>query len=349
MSTFFKNFVDEIKDEDTNIAADGKSAAEFSGWIDTGCYILNAQLSGTIYGGVPNNKITAFAGESGTGKSFLVLGVVKTFLRNNPDAFVVYYDTEAAITKDMMESRGIDTTRVVISEPATIQQFRTKALKVLNAYIKTEENKRPPMMMVLDSLGMLSSDKELTDTAEGKDTRDMTKAQLIRATFRVLTLKLAKAKVPMLLTAHTYQSVGAYIPTSVVSGGGGLIYAASTIIMLSSKKDRDNEKHIVGNIIVMEQSKGRLAKRYSKVEAKLSYDTGLDQYYGLLDLAEKHGVIKKVSTRYEMPDGTKVFGKNINEEPEKYFTKEILELIDDAAKKEFLYGTTDDQIESEVE
>ena len=109
MSNFFRDLVDSIKDENTVIAADGSSSAEFSDFIDTGSYMLNAVLSGSIYGGVPDNKITAFAGESATGKSYFVLGVVKSFLDSDKTAGVVYYDTEAAITRDMMESRGIDT------------------------------------------------------------------------------------------------------------------------------------------------------------------------------------------------------------------------------------------------
>jgi len=218
MTTFFKNLVEQIKDEDTNIVASGRGSAEYTGCIDTGSYILNAVLSGSIFGGVPNNKITAFAGESATGKTFFVLGIVKAFLDSNPDAGVMYYDTEAAVTKDMMEARGIDTHRVIVSEPDTIQKFRTHALKTLDYYEKSGD-KRPPFLMVLDSLGLLSSTKEMEDTAEGKETRDMTKAQIIKAAFRVLTLKLARAKVPLILTNHVSAAVGSYVPMNEISGG----------------------------------------------------------------------------------------------------------------------------------
>lgn len=99
MSDFFRNLAEEVKDIDTNILADGENAAEFSGYIDTGCYMLNAVLSGSIYGGVPNNKVTAFAGDPATGKTFFVLSAVRQFLDSNPKSGVVYYDTEAAVTK----------------------------------------------------------------------------------------------------------------------------------------------------------------------------------------------------------------------------------------------------------
>ncbi len=337
MSNFFSNLVEQLKDEDTKILADGGASAEFSGCIDTGSYALNALLSGSIYGGVPNNKVTAFAGESATGKTFFVLGVVKQFLDDNPKGGVIYFDTEAAVTKQMMESKGIDPKRVVISEPDTIQKFRHTALKIIDSYTAQKESERQPMMMVLDSMGQLSSTKEMEDTSEGKETKDMTKSQILKATFRVLNLKLAKIGVPLLVTNHVYDVVGAYIPTKEMSGGSGLKYTASTIVYLSKKKDKDGTE-VVGNIIKAKLQKSRFTKENASVEIRLTYSTGLDRYYGLLEIAEKYEIIKKVSTRYELPDGSKVFGKSINEEPEKYFTKEVLDKIDEACKKEFLYG-----------
>ena len=335
--SFFRDLVEEIKDEDTSIAADGTGSAEFGGFIDTGSYMLNAVVSGSIWGGVPDNKVTAFAGESATGKTFFVLGIVKSFLEQFPDGGVVYYDTEAAVTKGMMEDRGIDTSRVITSEPDTIQKFKTHALKMLEAYEKQPEDKRPRMMFVLDSLGLLSTTKEMEDSLEGKETRDMTKAQMIKAAFRVLTLKLAKVKVPMLVTNHVYEVVGSYVPTKEIGGGTGLKYAASTIAMLSKKKEKDGDE-IVGNIIKVKMYKSRLSKENQQASVLLTYSKGLDRHYGLLELAEKYGIFKKVSTRYELPSGDKVFGKNINEDPEKYFTEDVLKQLDEAAAKEYKYG-----------
>ena len=348
MSNFFTDLVDQLKDEDTKILSEGGASAEYSGCIDTGSYALNAVLSGSIYGGVPNNKVTAFAGESSTGKTFFVLGIVKQFLDANPEGGVIYFDTEAAVTKQMMESRGVDTKRVVISEPDTIQKFRHTALQIIEKYQAQPEAKRKPMIMVLDSLGQLSSTKEMEDTAEGKETKDMTKSQILKATFRVLNLKLAKIGVPLLVTNHVYDVVGAYIPTKEMSGGSGLKYTASTIVYLSKRKDKDGTA-VIGNIVRCKLQKSRLTKENSQVEVKITYSTGLDRYFGLLEIAEKYGIIKKVSTRYELANGTKVFGKNINEEPEKYFTPDILALIDEACKKEFLYGQDGvDAIEDEI-
>lgn len=341
---FLNNVVKTL--DNANILSEGGNSSEFSGTIDTGSYILNAAISGSIYGGVPDNKITAFAGESATGKTFFVLGILKQFLDANKEGGVIYFDTEAAVTKSMMEDRGIDSSRVAIVEPSSIEEFRTTATRILTSYL--EDKEQPPMMMVLDSLGMLSSNKELEDTESGKNARDMTKAQLLRGTFRVLSLKLAKAKVPLLVTNHVYDVVGSYVPMKEISGGSGLKYSASSITMLSKKKDKEGND-IVGNIIKVRMHKSRFTKENKTVEVKLSYDSGLDRYYGLLDLAEKYEIIKKVSTRYEMPDGTKVFGKAINNEPEKYFTPDIMKQIEEAANKEFMYGVYKDEQPEEIE
>jgi len=329
--------VKELNDENTTMAEDGLNSSEFSGTVDTGSFILNAALSGSLYGGVPNNKITAFAGESATGKTFFVMGVVKQFLNDNPAAAVFYFDTEAAVTKDMMKARGIDTSRVIISEPETIQKFRHTALQIIDNYSKTPEKERPPMMMVLDSLGQLSTTKEVEDTAAGSETRDMTKAAVLKATFRVLNLKLAKVNVPLLVTNHVYDVVGSYIPMKEMSGGSGLKYTASQIVFLGKKKEKDGQE-VIGNIIKVNMMKSRFTKENKKIEVLLTYDKGLDRYYGLLQLAEKYNIIKKVSTRYELPDGTKVFGKSINNDPEKYFTEDIMVQLEEAAQKEFMYG-----------
>jgi len=298
--------------------------------------MLNAVMSGSIFGGIPNNKITAFAGESATGKTFFVLGVAKQFLLDNPDGGIVYYDTEAAVTKQMMEERGVDTTRVIISQPDTIQKFRTHAMKTIDMYEKSPD--RPPMMFILDSLGLLSTEKEVADTTEGKDVRDMTKSQLIKGAFRVLTLKLAKIGVPMIVTNHVYEVIGSYMPMKEMGGGSGLKYAASTIAYLSKKKVRDGTE-ITGIIIKAKMFKSRLAKENAEAEVLLSYTGGLDRYYGLLEFGEKHGIFKKSGNRYEMGE-SKLYGKQILKDPEKYFTEEVLKQIDEACKTEFSYGTT---------
>ena len=284
---FLKDVASEIGNEYASLVSDGISAGDTSGYIDTGSYIFNALCSGSIYGGVPGNKITAIAGESSTGKTFFCLGIVQHFLESNPEAGVIYFESESAISKQMIEDRGIDSNRMMIVPVTTVQEFRLQSIKILDKYMSMKDQK--PMMFVLDSLGMLSTSKEVEDSEAGKETRDMTRAQVVKSIFRVLTLKLGKADVPLLVTNHTYDVVGAYIPTKEMGGGSGLKYAASSIIYLSKKKEKDG-KDVVGNIIKCKNAKSRLTKENSTVETRLFYDRGLDRYYGLLELGEKYGV-----------------------------------------------------------
>tara|TARA_A100001011_G_scaffold205583_1_gene213727 strand:+ start:4303 stop:5346 length:1044 start_codon:yes stop_codon:yes gene_type:complete len=346
--SYLKNLVKATGNEFASVVEEGVQAADVSGYIDTGSYILNALLSGSIYDGLPNNKITALAGESATGKTFFALGMCKQFLDDNPDSAVIYFESESAITKDMIESRGIDSSRIVIVPVTTIQEFRTQSIKIVDQYIEDQSDMK--MMFVLDSLGMLSTTKEIEDTAAGSETKDMTRAQLVKGAFRVLTLKLGKAGVPLVVTNHTYDEMGLFAK-KVMGGGSGLKYAASSIVFLSKKKEKDG-KDVIGNIIHCRNEKSRLTVEHKMVDVLLEYESGLDRYYGLLDLALKYGIFKKNGTRVELPDGTTQFGKTINNEPEKYFTKEVLELINEVAKKEFLYGIdnrADDSQESDSE
>ena len=335
MSNFLKNVIKETGNEYGTIVSDGLATADVSGYVDTGSVVFNALCSGSLYGGLPQNKITAIAGESATGKTFFVLGVCKAFLEDNPDGNVVFFESESAVTKDMIESRGINSSRMLLLPITTVQEFRYQALQVLEAYQADET--RPPLLLCLDSLGMLSTTKEIEDTEAGKETRDMTRSQIVKAAFRVLTLKLGKLGVPLLITNHTYDVIGSMFPQKEMGGGSGLKYAASTIIYLSKKKDKDGTD-VVGNIIHCKTYKSRLTKENQMVDVRLSYTKGLDRYYGLVELGEKHGIFNKVSTRYEMPDGSKVFGKQMLSDPEKYFTDDVMTKLDEAAKIEFSYG-----------
>jgi len=334
-NNFLKHVIKETGNDYATVVADGVDAADVGGYVDTGSYIFNALVSGSIYGGLPNNKITAIAGESATGKTFFALGVCKTFLESSADANVVFFESESAITKDMIEDRGIDSSRMAILPVTTVQEFRYQALQVLDVYEKEGEGK--PLLLCLDSLGMLSTTKEIEDTEAGKETKDMTRAQIVKATFRVLTLKLGKLGVPMIMTNHTYDVVGSMFPTKEMGGGSGLKYAASQIIYLSKKKEKEGTE-VVGNIIHCKTYKSRLTKENQMVDVRLSYTKGLDRHYGLLELAVEAGVFNSVSTRIELPDGTKTFGKTINNDPEKYFTPEVMEKLDAFAKEKFTYG-----------
>lgn len=333
---FLNQIVKDSKNEYVGFVSDGVAAGDISGYIDTGSYMFNAILSGSIFGGIPANKITALAGESGVGKTYFCLSVVKYFLDSNPDGMVVYFESESAISSDMFESRGIDTSRILLYPVDTIQEFREVSIKIVENYLKQDDKK--PMMFVLDSLGNLPTQKEVDDAIKGSDARDFTKSQIVKSTFRVLTMKLGKAGIPMLMTNHTYDVIGSYVPTKEMGGGSGLKYAASTIIFLSKKKEKDGTEH-VGNIIKCEAKKSRLTKEGSKAEVQLFFDArGLQRYHGLLDFAPW----PNSGGRYEI-DGKKIWGKEIMKDPEKFFTPEVLEEIDQTLQKQFKYGVIDDE------
>ena len=339
MNSFLQDAIKAAGNEYAAIVDDGVEAGDVESFIDTGSYIFNALLSGSLNGGLPSNKITAIAGESATGKTFFLMGMVKNFLDANPDAGVLYFESESAITKQMVIDRGIDPKRMVIMPVTTVQEFRTQALKVLDGYLAQSEENRKPLFLCLDSLGMLSTTKEVEDTAEGKETRDMTRAQVLKAAFRVLTLKLGRANVPMVVTNHTYESMGLF-STKEMGGGSGLKYAASSIVYLSKKKEKDGTD-VIGNIIHCKNHKSRLTVENKMVDVRLTYDKGLDRYYGLLELAEKYELIKKIGTRYEIGEA-KLYGKEIMKNPNKYFTPEFMEKLNDACEKEFKYGQSDE-------
>ena len=331
---FLKEIVKEIGDDYTQLASDIDGEERY---IDTGSYIFNGLVSGSIYGGVSSNKITAIAGESSTGKTFFSLAVVKNFLDNNPDGYCLYLDSEAAVNKGLLESRGVDLNRTVVVNVVTIEEFRTKALKAIDKYLQMPIEDRKPCMFVLDSLGMLSTEKEITDVLNDKQVRDMTKSQLVKGAFRMLTLKLGQANVPLIVTNHTYDVIGAYVPTKEMGGGSGLKYAASTIIYLGKKKEKDG-KEVIGNIIKAKTHKSRLSKENKTVDISLYFDErGLDKYYGLLELGEIGGLWKNVAGRYEI-NGKKVYAKAVYKNPEEYFTPEVMQALDEIAQTEYSYG-----------
>lgn len=338
-SSFLKQLVNSTGNEFAGLASD-EEKFKVLGYIDTGSYALNALLSGSIYKGAPDNKIIGWSGEEATGKTFFTLACVKHFLEENENSFVALFETESSVDRETIASRGIDPNRVAIFPVGTIQEFRTQAMKLLDKFLEKPEEERPKILVVLDSLAMLSSDAEVRKSEEGTDTKDFTLFQVSKATFRVLTLKLGKHRIPMYLTTHTYANLGGYGETSKVAGGSGFKYAASTIVNLSKakfKEEKDSREHD-GVVITCQLKKSRLTREGKLVKVLLHHQRGLDRYYGLLDIAEQGGVVKKVSTKYEFQNGDKAFEKSIINNPEKYFTKEVLDKIDEACKEQFLYG-----------
>ena len=230
-----------LKESDNDLASVVSSGivGDCSTYISTGSYSLNALLSGSMYGGVPSNKITCLAGQESVGKTFFALSIAKNFLEENKENVIVYFESEGALTTNMITERGLDPDRFIVLPVATVEEFRTQCIKMVDGLDKDTK-----VMMFLDSLGNLSTRKEMEDSASGSDKRDMTRAPVVRGTFRTIALKLATKNIPLIITNHTYEKVGAYVPTQEISGGGGIKYAASVIVTLRKKKFKDGTEAV---------------------------------------------------------------------------------------------------------
>jgi RecA/RadA recombinase len=339
---FLKSVVKDFGAEYAAVAAD---ITENETFVDTGSYVLNALISGSIFGGISQNKISMLGAPQASGKTFIALSVVRNFLDKNPKGICLYFDTEHAITKKMLVERNLDVNRIAIIRLVTIEEFRQKALKAVDIYTKTPESERNPCIMVLDSLGNLSTNKEIGDTLAEKDTRDMTKAALVKGAFRMLTLKLGQANIPLIVNNHVYDTMVLY-GGKTMSGGSGALYSSSTILEISKSKEKEGTE-VTGVIMRFKTVKSRFSKENQTTEVRLYYDErGLDRYYGLIELAEEGGVIPRIGNRYEI-NGKKLARKTILDSPEEYFTQELLEQIDEYAKTKFLYGMSAKTEESE--
>lgn len=339
---FLKSVVKDFGAEYAAVAAD---ITENEIFVDTGSYVLNALISGSIFGGISQNKISMLGAPQASGKTFIALSVVRNFLDKNPKGICLYFDTEHAITKKMLVERNLDVNRIAIIRLVTIEEFRQKALKAVDIYTKTPESERNPCIMVLDSLGNLSTNKEIGDTLAEKDTRDMTKAALVKGAFRMLTLKLGQANIPLIVNNHVYDTMALY-GGKTMSGGSGALYSSSTVLEISKSKEKEGTE-VTGVIMRFKTVKSRFSKENQTTEVRLYYDErGLDRYYGLIELAEEGGIIPRIGNRYEI-NGKKLARKTILESPEEYFTQELLEQIDEYAKTKFLYGMSAKTEESE--
>ena len=287
----------ELNDLLTKFSPDGAIIddsiyARIDEWISTGNYILNAALSGSLFGGMPNRRSLMFAGQEGTGKTYLAMSIVR-----NAQAmgyFPIYYDSEGAIDVDFVKRLGIDTTKFRIENIGTIEEFATMAAKLNETLFELKAaGKTPPkIIVVLDSLGSLSSTKEKSDTTSGSDKRDMTKQQSIRRTFRVIGNDFAKNGIPFIICNHVYAKIGSYVPGDEVSGGGGGKYSPSIIFVLSKSKltDKDSEDHVekigldkytkIGIVITLNPYKQRFAKPI-KVQMHLPFYKKPNPYVGL--------------------------------------------------------------------
>jgi recombination protein RecA len=249
-------------------------------WISTGNYLLNAQLSGSLFGGIPNSRSICLAGESGTGKTFLALNICREAQLMGYN--IIYCDSEAAVDQDVIQNFGVDPDSFryqPVSTPLEVRQFVAHLCDQLKK-AKDAGKALPKVMLVLDSLGNLATTKERADAISGSDKRDMTKQQELRSLFRVITADLAELKIPFVFTNHTYATIGSYVPGQTISGGGGAIYNASVILQLSKAGLKEDGTNKTGIIVTSKPAKNRFA-RPLPIKFHISFYKGMNPYVGL--------------------------------------------------------------------
>lgn len=336
LPSFMKKY---IKDSgDASVAEDEKNSGVIRKYLDTGCYAFNALISGSIYKGFPCGKITVVAGRAAAGKTYFAMQAIEAFQNEYPEGIVVYYDSESTISNDMLKDHGIDTSRVIIDEVKTVEEVKDKAAALLSGYKDVPTEERTGLMIVIDSIGRLSTRKEVEDTRKQSDAKDMTKQAALNAMFRVICVPSGQLDVPVFITANVHTAIGTYGAPDKISGGNSVEYAATSIIEFVKKKNYDEKtKTTIGDLITCKTYKSRLTKPANKVEVNLNYTTGLDKYHGLVEMAIAAGVWKKVGTRIEV-DGKMLYPVQVSKEGGKYFTKEVLDKIDTYCQNKFCFG-----------
>lgn len=323
--------------------------SEVTEWIDTGNYHLNACISGSLFGGWPNNRSCSIAGPSGTGKTYLILNSVRQAIEMGYN--VIFYDSEAAVDKTTMEKFGIDTSKVNYQPVNTVQEFRQSVTTITRRMqdAKRDGAQIPKVMIILDSAGNLATQKEIDDAVSGNEKADMTRSKVLKSIFRIIMTPMADLKIPFLFTNHTYQTQD-FISRQVAGGGTGPEYAASIVLFLNKAQLKDSDGDKAGIVVTAKPNKNRFAKPQN-IKFHLHYTEGMNRYVGLENYIdwEDIGITKGTIENGEyVPKKTarNWICKHLNETvpnseffTEKVFTQEVLEKINEKIQPLFNYST----------
>lgn len=330
----------QIKKENkyARIGSDGL-LSDVQSYIDTGSYLFNALLSGSIYKGFPSNKIVGLAGPESCGKTYLALSILNNFLAESQNHYAIYYDTEMAIDTHTLLKIGIPLERFLHVPVQTLEDVRTGAVKVVETILESRENgeSQDKYFFVIDSIGMPPTKAELETALKSDNKEDAGRRQkLMKSIFRCLTADLALVQCPMITTTHVYEAMQMYAQRGI-SGGKGMMYAGSIIVEFFVGKDKDSDGNVKGAVMTAKTRKSRLTKQGKAVKVNIDNILGLNKFYGLLDYAIEAGIVTKDGKKWKIGDCV-VFKKEIEAEPEKYFTESVLKAIDEYTQKDFEYG-----------
>ena len=281
-------------------------------WISTGSYALNYLISGDFNRGIPMGKVTVFAGESGSGKSFICSG---NLVRNAQERgiYVILIDTENALDESWLHALGVDTSedKLLKLNMAMIDDVAKLISEFVKEYKTMPEDQRPKVLFVLDSIGMLLTPTDVNQFESGDLKGDLgRKPKALTALVRNCVNMFGDLNIGLVATNHTYASQDMFDPDDKISGGQGFIYASSIVVAMKKlklKEDEDGNKitEVRGIRSACKSMKTRYSKPFESVQVKIPYETGLNPYSGLVDLFEGKGLLQKDgnSLKYVNDDG----------------------------------------------
>ena len=324
------------------------------GWIDTGSYVLNAIVSGSIHGGIPKGRVTMLAGESMTGKSLFVMKILASAQKEG--LIPVIFDTENAIDPEGAERLGLDVKNVKYVPCISIEQTRNALYKFLTTV--KEKKLEGKFIIAIDSLGNLQSELSLARMGKDSTSTDMgTNARAMKSLMQTCTNLGAVTQTTILCTNHVYDNPAALFPSieKNMPGGKSCVYLPSVTIQLARKpvksdggKTMDGEtavaqKNYAGIIIRALTRKNRFIKQYLEGEMYLSFASGLDRYYGMIDLAVGVGAVIQTGSTYQLPDGKKLgYYKNWRKDKE-LWENIILPVVEDRIGKVWSYSNEEEE------
>lgn len=335
-----------------------------SDYVDTGCMVLNAIISGSLYGGVPMGRITGFSGPSAAGKTYIINKILANGQKKG--MIPVIFDTEAAVDASSTLGVGLNNDEVKYVPVQTVEDCRNQISAFLDGVI--EAKMRDKFIISIDSLGNLASQKEIDDAEKGKTAMDMgTRAKGLKSMMRLLTFKAAQAGVTILFSNHTYDDPSAMFPTLVKaqSGGKGPVYLASVLVQLAKRDEKHDASRgdsdellpeankVSGTTLRALTVKNRFVPPFLECEAYLNFKKGLDKYSGLREMAVNHGVIIQTGSTFTMPEvkegvpGKKLgYYKNWKDNTE-LWDEYILPNLEKELKKQYSYSV-DDVVQDET-
>ena len=323
-------------------------------WISTGNYALNYLVSGDFKKGVPLGKVTVFAGESGAGESYFCAGnIVKA--AQEQGIFVVLIDSENALDEQWLQALDVDTgeDKLLKLNMSMIDDVAKTVSTFMTDYKAMNEEERPKVLFVIDSLGMLLTPTDVDQFTKGDMKGDMgRKPKALTALVRNCVNMFGSHNVGLVATNHTYASQDMFDPDDKISGGQGFIYASSIVVAMKKlklKEDEDGKKvtDVRGIRAACKVMKTRYAKPFEGVQVKIPYETGMNPYSGLVDLFEKKGLLKQEGNRLKYVDTKgqehKEYRKDWTGEKLDFIIKDSAEALADTGKVETEVVETSDE------